>query len=223
MGIRADDFTEASTVSPTAHTPTGANAGTGWTLEATVNIGALVAQVDGADDAAKASGDRADSGMYLSLQPNPTVDQYDVQFTITAIDSSSANHTVGLIGRGDAGSRDNLYEFNIGGTGSFELWKRVAGVSTQLASFAGTLNVNDVFKLEIRTATKKGYENGVERVSSADNAITQVGRAGLCIGEIAEVGNNTRTLWRLDGFSYTEFITGPIAGLRTMGLTGVGV
>jgi hypothetical protein len=61
------------------------------------------------------------------------------------------------------------------------LFKTVAGVNTSLGTFNEALINGDerTIKLQIRDATKKVFIDGVERISSADNAITAAGRAGV--------------------------------------------
>lgn len=69
----------------------------------------------------------------------------------------------------------------LSGSATWELIKSVAGVFTSLGTFAQTLTVDQTYAttLEIRDAAKKGYVDGVERVSSTDNAITAADRVGV--------------------------------------------
>lgn len=63
----------------------------------------------------------------------------------------------------------------------WQLYKFVAGTATLLGSFAQTLTVGQTYavKLQIRDAAKKVFIDGVEQISSVDNAITAAGRAGV--------------------------------------------
>lgn len=70
------------------------------------------------------------------------------------------------------------------GDGEWQLFKAVSGSFTLLGSFSQTISAGNTYnlKLEIRDAAKKVYIDSVERISSADNAITADGRAGMTGG-----------------------------------------
>jgi hypothetical protein len=74
--------------------------------------------------------------------------------------------------------------------GTRDIVKFVAGAATTLGSFAGTreaAGVTTVIRLECKNATKKLFSDGVERVSSTDNAITAAGKAGLWLeGDVTD-------------------------------------
>lgn len=106
----------------------------------------------------------------------PASAEYDVE----------AKYVSGLIGPNDfigpAGrmstTADTFYTAGAAYTGGYKLLKCVAESFTLLGSY-GTSAGNTVVKLEIRDAAKKLYVDGVERVSSSDNAITAAGKAGF--------------------------------------------
>ncbi len=74
---------------------------------------------------------------------------------------------------------NNYYTFRHDGT-QWLLQKKVGGVTTTLDSLTEGVPAGEKqWKLEIRDATKKGYLDGVEKVTSADNALTSAGEVGL--------------------------------------------
>jgi hypothetical protein len=86
------------------------------------------------------------------------------------------------------------------GTGRWELVKCVSAGCEVLAFYSQTLTVGATYavRLEIRNAAKKLFVDGIQRASSTDNAITQVGRAGIRSGP----GVTTATTgYHLDNFS----------------------
>ena len=61
---------------------------------------------------------------------------------------------------------------------SLQLAKMEGGVVTTLGTIDVTIAAGDTFKLEITDATKKIYHNGIEVISSTDNALTAAGNWG---------------------------------------------
>jgi hypothetical protein len=64
---------------------------------------------------------------------------------------------------------------------TWQLYRAVNNAFTLLGSYSQTLAVGTAYrlKLEVRDGTKKLLVDGVERISSTDNAITAAGRAGV--------------------------------------------
>ena len=154
-------------------------------------------------------------GLYLASGIPPT-NEYDVSVDLTVMSNSGA---IGVVGRSLTSGSDSLYmaRYNMAGT-RWELVKCISTGCTNLATATETLVIGSTYnlKLEIRNAAKKLYVNGVERASSTDNAITQVGRAGIRSGP----GVTTSTTgYHLDNFSVTvppttdTTITGGPSGL----------
>lgn len=76
---------------------------------------------------------------------------------------------------------NNHYLARWGGT-NYEIWKRVAGVWTQLTTDAGPAPTDgDLHLFEVRNATKKLYIAGVERTSTTDDELTPAGNVGISI------------------------------------------
>jgi hypothetical protein len=86
------------------------------------------------------------------------------------------------------------------------LLKVVAGAETNLGSHALTPVASEThtIKLQIRDAAKKVFVDTVERISSADNAITATGKAG-----VKWVGAQTSTTTiHMDDFSVNDLAGG---------------
>jgi hypothetical protein len=65
-------------------------------------------------------------------------------------------------------------------SGDLNLYKKVSGSNTQLDTLSEAWGTSSAeAKLEILDATKKFYKDSVEKLTSADNAITAAGNAGF--------------------------------------------
>lgn len=111
----------------------------------------------------------------------PATAEYDVQATFSVV-VTTGNTFDGIVGRqsvADDTSYCALWNQTAGAR--WELYRIVAGVSTLLGFFAGDdpSGAARIVKLQIRDAAKKVFVDGVERISSADNAIAAAGRAGV--------------------------------------------
>lgn len=163
----SDTFTGSDGTDLTAHTG---------------EVGATWAKVTGVTGVFKITSNKAkgDSGPLSAYYASGTADtnEYDVEadiHTITALDRP------GIGGRIDPAADDGYWVMlNIAGT-DWTLIKRVAGTETVLDTFADALTAGTDrhLKLEIRTAAKKVYIDSVQRLTSADNSITGVGKAGI--------------------------------------------
>jgi len=90
---------------------------------------------------------------------------------------------------------------------SVKLFKRVGGTFTPLGVYDATLATGTIIKLEITDATKKVFVDGVERISSTDNALTSVGTWGIIFGKGAGPDSlHLRPQWHLDDFT-AEHVT----------------
>lgn len=163
----SDTFTGTDSTDLTAHTG---------------ETGATWAKVTGVTGVIKITGNTAkgDSGglsMYYA-SGTPDTNEYDIEVDLHNI---SAVDWPGIGGRidpaTDTGYWLNLHSDNV----NWRLNKRVAGVDTSLGEFPHDMNPGDNrhLKLQIRDATKKAFVAGVEIISSADNSITGVGKAGI--------------------------------------------
>lgn len=119
----------------------------------------------------------------------PASPEYDVSADLVCVSVPSDDRATGVCGRVST-SLDTMYAARhrheegiliLPDTNVWELLKIVEGSVTVLGSFDQTLSAGTTYALtlEIRDAAKKLFVNGVERISSADNAITAAGRVGV--------------------------------------------
>jgi hypothetical protein len=199
--IVSDSFTEAADTALASHVP---DVGTGWVIE--VNPSSVTPQVVGADDNLQVTPATANTTLIVTSRPNPTAAEYDVQFTLAAW-GSSIDDPVWLVARfADASNYYAGGTYPGGAAADKKLVKCVAGVKTELASGdAGQVN-GDVFKLEVRDGSKKLFQNGVEVLSTTDNALTAAGSAGIGWGSLGTASNDdTPSLTsRLDDYSVDQ-------------------
>lgn len=133
-------------------------------------------------------GNRARTGTVPSLLYNsgsPATAEYtvEVDFYVATVAASVR----AVAGRIDTAA-DTFYfaQIDMAGTGAWtvKLFKKVVGSNTQLSSaYTGpgnlTAGTTVNIKLELLDSAKKVYVDGVEQISSADNAITAAGKAGI--------------------------------------------
>lgn len=148
---------------------------------------------------AQSAGSTAASRAYRNTAV-PASAEYDVEC------DAALGSTVYLIGRmtsaGTTAASVDRYQCGFRADGSvvaMPLQKSVSGTITTLDSVdPGLGTATAALKLELRDAAKKAYIDSTEYLTSADNAITQVGRAGLGLP-----GNSTNTRY-IDNFSATD-------------------
>lgn len=211
-----DSFTEGADTTLASHTPSPT--GTSWTkVESAAGKNLRVAS---ASDTCEADGSGAGNTMY-SATPGPTSADYDVLFTLAALETSNNPYSCGVMGRfADA---SNYYYGRVLPSlqaNDKRIYKEIAGVQTSLGSGDNANTVSDVILLEMRGSTLRLLQNGVERVSVSDSALTAAGKGGLLWGGIA--GDSTISTWRVDDFKVDEVVAA--AGLVTRKtLLGVGI
>jgi hypothetical protein len=199
----ADDFTEATTnVALTAHTPTGAGAGTGWTQEEITGV--ITQRVNFTVDRAEATALEANDRNIYTLQPNPTGAEYDVQMTLATV-STVATSPIFLVARlTDASNYYSAGTYRSADAADKKIFKTVAGVITELASGDSGIANGDVLLFQVRNVTKKFFKGGVEQLSTTDNVLTSPGRVGYGMGSAWAVSGDIGAEWQLDNFSFTE-------------------
>lgn len=109
----------------------------------------------------------------------PATAEYDVE--ISVVKGGGLIFVASVLGRVKADLTD-YYELKYSeaaGVGELTLVKRLASMETELDFWAGEIGATATIKLELRNAAKKGYVDGVERVSSANNDVTDKGFAGV--------------------------------------------
>ncbi|HYE74846.1 MAG TPA: hypothetical protein VEF04_16015, partial [Blastocatellia bacterium] len=188
MATKAQDtFTESSNTFIESHTPSPT--GTGWTPSTTSDVTVLEAS----DDV------RISAGANIRSAREGTdvgSDQMDVSADVVIASTSSAER-IGVTGRYASGNHVNHYRALGQGattvTRTILLTKQVAGADTALGTFTLTIaetSAVTTIKLEIRTAAKKVYTNGTERISSADDSLTGNNFAGIYgRGSVARLDN----------------------------------
>lgn len=177
MAIAGDTFVEGSDVDLSAHTPTGANAGTSWDVLISGGNIDVIAASDNAHDAASNNGNR------YRMTNDLGFDEMDVQADVAFI-SAGALTFPGVVGRvpnsgtGTAGV-EFIFDVSAGGwiiddnSGTSELLSESTPVGAK------------VYKLTIRANDMRGMVDGVEKVSIASNAKTTNTRSGIILGNFA--------------------------------------
>lgn len=142
---------------------------------------------------------------YYYANVTPASAEYDIQSDHYV---ASALVATGICGRMETAAQ-TMYRlrWNVS-TNNWELHKLVAGASTSLGTYADTVTagVTRTAKLEVRDATKKAFIDGVEQISSADNAITAAGYGGIYLSALA-TPSDTKAI-HLDNFSITDLSGG---------------
>lgn len=164
MANANDTFTEATDTTLVSHT---SDSGHTWAKHQGNNL-TVLASGDYLYNAAPTNTSR------YNLAVTPATAEYDVQADVI----SSASEAPGPSGRITTADSDEYIVYY--SSSNWRLVKIDAGVATELATYTGdTPSTTKVVKLEIRDAAKKVFIDSVERISSADNAITAAGRPGL--------------------------------------------
>jgi len=170
MATKAQDaFTEASDTYLESHTP---DVGTGWVVSDASEI-----LVNAAND--KVTGD-ADTGSFRHARETTDIGDDDMDVSLLCFASGTTSRRIGVCGRIPAETPvNNLYRASLRGSDFLvELEKVVGGVATALGTYTFTGNTATL-KLEIRTAAKKVYVDGVERISTTDDSLIGNQFAGL--------------------------------------------
>ncbi len=201
--IVSDAFVEGSNTTLDNHTP-----GTGSQWLEVVILGTTELQVEASTDWLRSSGSATGNGQFCRSQPSPSTVDYDVELEVIGVDTGSSTRVWRIHGRATDG--DNTYMVELLPTGHTDndvtLFKIVGGTKTQLATVDTGLAANDVIKLELRDAAKKVYKDGAEILSSADNALTSAGDAGVSCGKYSTAtnGNTNSSVWAFDNYVVTE-------------------
>ncbi|MEK8128792.1 family 16 glycoside hydrolase [Paenibacillus filicis] len=110
---------------------------------------------------------------------------------VKAYDKPAANASSGLVARASADFSDfYLYRINYD-LNKLQLYKRVAGVFTQIgeANFTANPGSWNLLRLELKGNSIKGYVNGVQKISVTDSSLTS-GYIGLrTVGQTAVFDN----------------------------------
>ena len=203
-----DNFTEASDTVLDSHTPSPT--GTSWVLVS--QITQTISVIAATDDIRITAGASGTGALYKS-QPDPAVNEYDVQFTFNALNAGDANNRCRLHGR--MTDANNYYALRIEpapyATDDCELVKNVANTITVLAAVETSWIVTDTAMLRMLDAAKSVRKNGAEVLTNSDNALTAAGSAGVSIGKFLTGSNDTGASvigWRFDDYLVDEVAAG---------------
>jgi len=219
--IFSDAFTEASADTDlTSHTPTPT--GTSWVAVATTTV-TLKAFFTADNCGASTSG--VNQGQCCKSQPDPSVNDYDVQFTLIVLEDTTGTKRIRLHGR--LVDANNYYAMRLlpptHASNDTELVKVVASALTSLASVDTGIVANDVMLLRMRDAAKEVLKNGASILSNADDVLTAAGSAALSIGYVtaADIANADPT-WKIDDYLVDEVAAGGGPVASRMPVLGVG-
>jgi hypothetical protein len=216
----SDSFTEGADTVLDSHTPSPT--GTSWVLVSqltnTISVIAATDQLRGT------SAGTALGALYKS-QPNPAVVEYDVQWTVAAVDTGSATRPCRLHARQTDAA--NWYAAKLRptahATNALELVKSIADAITVLATVDQAWAANDTCLLRMRDAAKSVRVNGAEVLTSADNALTAAGAAGVSMGKFSATGDagNMNTVWLFDDYLVDEVAAAAGGLFRAPALDGL--
>ena len=206
MTDRTDNFNRAD--SSTLGTPS--DAGSDWVAQTASNAWGIVSNT------ARENGGANQSTAVLES----SVADVQVQSTLTVISGDS-----GLVARSVNDSNYILLAIRNAGTNRMQIFKRVAGSFTSLATYTTAVSAGVPFRLDTDSADLlAGYENGTLRLSATDTAGSTNTQHGMRNGAL------TDTTGRWDDFSITEIggagggatllmfdpnLRGGLGGLRT--------
>lgn len=221
MATVADTFVESSTVDLDAHTPTGSNAGTSWVEIEQSSTQRM--QVDAALDQVVASAVGSTQRHLCTIRPSPTQTSYDTTVTLVAIESGSNIRPAGILGYlTDASNWYAAGAYRAAAAADAQLYKKVAGTVTNLASGDTGWVANDILMLSLAPNSQILKKNGTTVISSADTALSSAGQTGLFMGNALAAGDSMGSVWQLDNFQYVETgggTTQPGEGALTVDLT----
>lgn len=196
------DLTEATGTTITAHVP---SVGTSWTQlwRDSTPVGQCTAT------GLRSSGNGGNAGwLYTADVTYPSAD-YFVEFTLVAAPGATAPLYVCV----RIADQENLYAVRLlTGTGTCQLYKKVAGTWGALGSLFDCPAAASVCKIEMVGSALKFYDDGVEVATATDSALTAAGTAGLGQGGGAELVVSTDDVAAavvIKDMSITEAAGGP--------------
>ncbi len=214
MAITGDTFTEATTNTPVdEHTPTGANAGTGWTQHETPGPSADFHALEATNTCAPTS-NSDNKNATATLQGDPSNADVDIEFTLSQVYAGAPDASLGLMARRASDTSSyiaNLYR--VATSPDVTIYTRTGDeAGTQTASGDMSPTAGEVIKFELRGNTKKVYQDDVEIISaSSESTITAAGGAGLSGGNSVVSTDDLATSWRIDDFIVTEAAAAGVA------------
>lgn len=186
--IFEDLFEEAADTPLGSHTP---DVGSGWTAllntAATAVIQVKPSGASGTADVVGPSTSENSVAVAYGIVPAPATADVTLEATRYMNNWDVGNsYSCGMFARAsNAGGWSGYFVQmvpNAHGDPTLRLYKLAAGSATLLGSYDHTFASGDVVTFECHDAGKRVLVNGVERIASADNAITGAGEAGLYWG-----------------------------------------
>ena len=168
-----DTFTDTATTNLTAHT---GELGATWTKQTGVTGNLVISNAN------RVRTTTADADVAYEASGVPATNEYDVECDFYCHTSIAGHYTI-LWGRKLTTAKTGYSAEIWVSEGSLNLCKFVNGAQTILGSFSMSLSDATSYhiKLEIRTAAKKVFVDGVERISSANDDLTDTGRGGIAV------------------------------------------
>ena len=198
MAFANDNFTDANGTNLSAHTSDSLHT---WTQ----NNGSAVL----INNNTIYSGQTTEGGFYYTSAISSGA-EYDVQIDVTV--GNSADVVLGPAGRIATGANTGYGVVCNGG--SWRLYEVIGGTETSIGSYSGdSPTTTKTVLLQIRNATKKVFINGVERISSANNNITDAGRAGIFTYYTDASASRYADNWSASNVAATA-VTGPFPTFR---------
>lgn len=166
----SDTMTDADGVLLTAH---NGETGSSWALQ-TGYSPASPAQISGNRMISPSS-----LSVYRSLQAAPSAD-YDVE-AVLAFAGAISNNDRGIMARADAASNTFYFARFSSAAGGWQLFKTVAGTSTQLgATISGSFSAGaNLLRLRVSGSTIQAYLNNALIISATDADISAPGFPGI--------------------------------------------
>jgi hypothetical protein len=195
----ADTFVEGATIGLGSHTPTGPNAGAGWT----VTVGSI--NVNGTDDRAVPNNDAAGNRGTMTTALGD--DNMDVQAEFVNVSAAAGDSMgVGLSCRHpdgtSTGAVEAIFWWSLGTVGSYELSDGTLTDTQDEAWPGGTVT----FKLECRDGSARLLVNGVEKVAISGSVAGSGGQyAGIVLPDFDGAGNNR---FAVDNYTSSNFVAG---------------
>jgi len=198
--IKEDTFVEGSNTYLDAHTPTGNDAGIGWTL--VEQTGSPKAQVLAASNNIWFTPDDSNDHVVYTLDDAPGTHEYNISITTTGTDAG--DDVSFLVSRYTDAT--HTYQAVMSETASECKLRYINGGSVTLLDTASSgVSNGDRIVWEITNTSKNVYKNGALWLESTDNTVTVAGKGGLGCGDFLGDGGEDcyDNSWKLDDFNIT--------------------
>ncbi len=205
MAIYQDTYVEVTSDTKLhLHTPTGANAGTSWSLFIDSSGGLRWGSVRQASDNLAASANWGNGALVYILDDDPASADYDVNITLTTV-PNVAGSPVFVIGRAtDASNFYGALVYYATANPDFLLFKVVSGTVTLLDSDDTDFVDGDKLTLSMSGTTIVGKKNDTTILSATDAALSSAGNGGFGWGNVYTALDDVISNWVVDDFYIEE-------------------